>query len=136
MRAPLLILLGGLCLTACGATAHQYAIVADQGFSTTVFAFDDAERAYCAVPTASQTTCAQLNLLVIKALTDVKAVSQAIQDTPGGFPHDLPDLLADLAQIQTTLNDLTPVNGTLASRLAAANMKATALLTQLMGGTQ
>lgn len=129
----------GLALLAClgcGATAHQYAIVADQGFATTVAALDDAEHAYCATPAASQATCARLDPLVVQALRDVAAVSEAIKASPGGFPKNLPDLLATLAQIQTVLTDLTPVNSPLASRLAMANTKATALLTQLMGGNQ
>lgn len=123
-------------VTGCGATAHQYAIVADQGFAITVAALDDAERAYCATPTASQATCARLDPLVIQAIHDVKAVTEAIKDSPGAFPKNLPDLLATLAQLQAVIADAAPIDGTLASRLAMANTKATALLTQLMGGTQ
>lgn len=132
------LLLGTVVLAAACATVQQLAIKADMAYSTAVFALDDAEFAAChPVPAPPLTTdlCGPLDVKVVQALQDVKAVTVAIQTFPTTVPTSLPALLSDLNSVQISLVGLeqNPLIMSLAAKTADANAKAIALLTQIAG---
>ena len=130
------LLLGVVGIAAC-ATTQQLVIKADIAYSTAVFALDDAEFSAChpTPPPAIADTCAILDVHMVKALQDVKAVTTAIKAAPTTLPTSLPELLTDLSSIQIELNAAAqiPAIANLANRTAEANAKAIALLTQIAG---
>ena len=119
------------------ATTQQLVIKADIAYSTAVFALDDAEFSAChpTPPPASADTCTILDVHLVKALQDVKAVTTAIKAAPTTIPTSLPALLTDLSSIQIELNAAAqiPAIANLANHTAEANAKAIALLTQIAG---
>jgi hypothetical protein len=119
------------------ATTQQLVIKADMAYSTAVFALDDAEWTVChpVPPAAIADTCTILDVHLVKALQDVKAVTLAIKAAPTTVPTSLPALLTDLSSIQIELNAAAqiPAVTNLANRVAEANAKAIALLTQIAG---
>lgn len=87
------------------AHARHLAVVADASFAQAVFALDDAELQACSQQVLTQAQCDAAGPKIRQALVDVKAVTQAIQATPKNVavPKALPDLLADLTQVQAVL---------------------------------
>lgn len=130
------LLLAVVGVAAC-ATTQQLIIKADMAYATAVFALDDAEFAEChpTPPPAIADTCTILDVHLVKALQDVKAVTTAIKAAPTTVPTSLPALLTDLSSIQIELNAAAqiPAIANLANRTAEANAKAIALLTQIAG---
>ena len=130
------LLLAVVGLAAC-ATTQQLVIKADIAYSTAVFALDDAEFSAChpTSPPAIADTCTILDVHLVKALQDVKAVTTAIKAAPTTVPTSLPALLTDLSSIQIELNAAAqiPAIATLANRTAEDNAKAIALLPQIAG---
>lgn len=117
------------------ASWRQAAIVADQAFSTTVFALDDAEYAACQAKVLTPAQCDSLNTPIKKALEDVKALTLAIKAAPASasVPKSLPDLLTDLGDVQAILMAFQNVAPDLVSKASAANLAAVHLLAQIAG---
>ncbi len=123
-------------LVASCASARQYAIVADQTFSTAVFALDDAEYQACSSGVLSKAQCDTLNPIIKKALADVQAVTLAIKAMPaaGKVPTSLPDLLQDLNDVTKIVVAFQTVAPDLAMKVGTANDAALKLLKQIAGG--
>lgn len=133
MKKTLLVVLCVLSV-AC-ASVRQVAIVADQSFAAAVFALDDAEHAACDAHVLSEAQCTAMNAPIKQALVDVQAITLAIKASPtSGVPSSLPALLKDLNDVQAVIAAMQPVLPDISIKASDANVKAIALLTQLMGG--
>ncbi len=127
----------GALLAGC-ARARHVAVVADASVAAAVFAVDDAEYAACQAHVLTVPQCETLNVPILKALRDVRAVTVAIQNTPttGPAPTSLVALLTDLGIVQRILADLgqSPDLAPLVAKALEAQTKAGALIASFTGG--
>jgi hypothetical protein len=143
--AVVVSLLGLAALTgAFCAKARHVVIQADQSFAAVVFALDETEFNACQPTTVNtaaglaQATCDTLNPKIKQLLVDVRAVTQALRDTPtdAPLPKSIPAILKGLTDVQRIIGDLGagPVKARLVAQVTASLDKAIALLQQFTTG--
>lgn len=143
IRQVLSVLLAVALLTSC-AKARHVAVQADQSFAAVVFALDDTEFMACEPPTVNtaaglpQAICDALNPKLKQLLVDVRAVTQALKDTPANapLPKTIPAILKGLADVQRVIGDLSPgpLKAHLVAQVTAGLEKAIALVAQFTTG--
>ena len=116
-------------LSACAHARHA-AVVVDLAFVQSVTALDDAELQACTQGILNPQQCADANPKIRRALEDARAVTAAVQATPKNVavPKNLPDLLADLTEVQNIIGTSGLPAGPVLAKAQAAINQALALL--------
>lgn len=122
------------------ATARHVAVIADAELATSVFAVSDATLSACELKLLPADSCnpgGAINLKMQAALNAVKAVTSSLQATPDSVtvPHNLPDLLTNLKDLQAMILPLAtvPQLTDLVAKLDVALTKAIQLVSKFTG---